>query len=172
VMLLARFGIPLELRRALPRLERSVPAVVLAVSLIGLVVPAAWPARSALTAPGSSDAIAWRPFAEAEIAKAVARGETVFVDVTADWCITCLVNKRLVLQREDIAARLNAKGVLALQADWTRPDPAIASFLARHRRYGIPFNVVYGPAAPNGVALPEILTVAAVETALTQAAGR
>ncbi|MSO70615.1 MAG: copper resistance protein [Alphaproteobacteria bacterium] len=168
---LARWRIPLELRRALPRFDRAMPVAVLAVSLVALVVPAAWPARSALTPPDAAGVIAWHPFAEGEIARAVARGETVFVDVTADWCITCLVNKRLVLQREDVAKRLNAKGVVAMQADWTRPDPAIAAFLVRNRRYGIPFNIVYGPGAPGGVALPEILTVVAVETALTQAQG-
>jgi suppressor for copper-sensitivity B len=169
---LARWRIPLEVRRALPRFDRAMPGVVLALSLIALVTPAAWPARSAFTAPDAAGAITWHPFAEGEIARAVARGETVFVDVTADWCITCLVNKRLVLQRDDVAGRLNAKGVLALQADWTRPDPAIASFLARNRRYGIPFNIVYGPGAPGGIALPEILTVAAVESALSQASGK
>ncbi|MND08084.1 hypothetical protein D3C83_304780 [compost metagenome] len=58
---------------------------------------------------------------------------------------------------------------MALRADWTRPDPAIADYLASHDRYGIPFNVVYGPGRPEGIVLPELLTVAtrleAIETA-------
>ena len=49
-----------------------------------------------------------------------------------------------------------------MQADWTNPDPTIADFLGRHGRYGIPFNIVYGPGAPAGIVLPELLTTEAV----------
>jgi suppressor for copper-sensitivity B len=62
--------------------------------------------------------------------------------------------------------------VLALRADWTRPNPEIAAFLRRYDRYGIPFNIVYGPGAPEGIVLPELLTQDAVQAALKQAAGR
>ena len=111
----------------------------------------------------------WQPFDEAAIPRLVAEGRTVFVDVTADWCISCQVNKVAVLERGDVYARLAAAGVVAMQADWTRPDPAIARFLARFGRYGIPFNVVYGPRAPEGIALPELLSPAPVLAALDQA---
>jgi suppressor for copper-sensitivity B len=57
-----------------------------------------------------------------------------------------------------------------MQADWTSPDPAISAFLAEYGRYGIPFNVVYGPGAPAGITLPELLTEAAVAAALERAA--
>jgi suppressor for copper-sensitivity B len=56
-------------------------------------------------------------------------------------------------------------------ADWTRPDPAITAYLTKFDRYGIPLNVVYGPKAPNGIALPELLTGDAVLAALKQASG-
>jgi len=59
--------------------------------------------------------------------------------------------------------------VVALQADWTQPDPAIAAYLRRFGRYGIPFDAVYGPAAPAGIALPELLTEAAVLEAFARA---
>jgi suppressor for copper-sensitivity B len=62
--------------------------------------------------------------------------------------------------------------VVALRADWTRPDPAIADYLASHGRYGIPFNAVYGPGRPEGVVLPELLTVAAMTDALDAAGSR
>ena len=113
----------------------------------------------------------WRPFDRAEIPRLVAAGKTVVVDVTADWCLTCQVNKRLVVADETIATRLKAPDVVALRADWTRPDPAIADYLASHGRYGIPFNVVYGPGRPDGVVLPELLTVAAMVEAI-ETAGR
>ncbi len=111
----------------------------------------------------------WRPFDEAAIAGLVEDGRTVFVDVTADWCLTCQVNKSFVLAQEDMMTRLEADGVVAMQADWTLPDDAIAAYLASFGRYGIPFNAVYGPGAPDGLALPELLTHDTVADALDKA---
>ena len=121
--------------------------------------------------PSPATAAYWRPFDRAAIAGLVGQGKTVFVDVTADWCLTCQANKRLVLSRESVADRLNAPGVVAMVADWTRPNDAIAAYLASFGRYGIPFNVVYGPRAPEGLPLPELLTEAAVLGALDRAGG-
>lgn len=98
-------------------------------------------------------------------------GETLLVDITADWCITCQVNKALVLERGTVAERLRSGDVALMRGDWTRPDPAIAEYLARHGRVGIPFNAVYGPAAPQGIALPELLTESAVLDAFGRAGG-
>jgi len=113
--------------------------------------------------------IGWTRFDKAEIARQVAAGKVVFVDVTADWCITCQFNKKRVLGVGEVAALLQAPGMVAMRADWTRPDPAIADYLAGFGRYGIPFNAVYGPGAEQGIPLPELLTesdvLAAVKTA-------
>jgi suppressor for copper-sensitivity B len=95
----------------------------------------------------------------------------VFVDVTADWCVTCIVNKRLVVESKEVNARLAAADVVAMQADWTRPDDRIARYLAANNRFGIPFNAVYGPGAPGGILLPELLTEGVVLDALARAAG-
>jgi suppressor for copper-sensitivity B len=114
----------------------------------------------------------WVAFDETAIANDVAQGKVVFVDVTADWCITCQANKKLVIDREPVATRLKQDGVVAMKADWTKPDPKIADFLGRHGRYGIPFNIVYGPGAPAGIVLPELLTSDAVTAALDQAGKR
>ena len=111
----------------------------------------------------------WQPFDERAIPGLVAQGKTVFVDVTAEWCITCRVNKTLVLSQEEVRTRLSAPGVVAMQADWTRPDEAISRYLARFGRYGIPFDAVYGPGLPEGRALPELLTRDAVLDALEKA---
>lgn len=113
----------------------------------------------------------WQVFDMAELRRIVAGGGTVFVDVTADWCITCQVNKKLVLEQGEVAAWLAGDGVTAMRADWTRPDPAIAAYLAGFGRYGIPFNAIYGPQAPDGIALPELLTDAAVLNIAARAAG-
>ena len=131
---------------------------------------------AALVAPPEPAPVAaadplWRPFERAAIAPAVARGEIVFVDVTADWCLTCKANKAATLDREPVASLLAAPNVTAMRADWTRPDEAIRRYLAAHGRFGIPFNAVYGPAAPDGIPLPELLTPGAVAEAMERAAG-
>ena len=100
----------------------------------------------------------WESFDQAEIARLVASGKTVFVDVTADWCITCQVNKKVVLDTQPVASWLDSQNVVAMRADWTRPNQEITNYLASFGRYGIPFNAVYGPDAPQGIALPELLT--------------
>jgi suppressor for copper-sensitivity B len=111
----------------------------------------------------------WRPFDLKAVETLVGEGRVVFVDVTADWCITCQVNKATVVSRGEVAARLADGRVVPMRADWTRPNDEIARYLANFGRYGIPFNVVYGPAAPEGIPLPEILTREAVLAAFEQA---
>lgn len=121
--------------------------------------------------PAAADkaGVAWTAFDQGAIRRAVAEGKVVFVDVTADWCITCKVNKAAVVERGAVAARLNGGGVIPMRADWTKPDEAIARYLASFGRYGIPFNAVYGPGAPDGIALSELLTEAEVLAALDKA---
>jgi len=152
--------------RALDGVRRWGPAIAVAVAGLAAVgVLVAPPARQA------PDGLEWARFSEAELARRVAGGETVLVDVTADWCVTCKWNKAAVLTQTPIKERL-AGDVMPMQADWTRHDPEIASYLAKFRRFGIPFNAVYGPAAPEGVALPELLTAEEVEAAIARAQGK
>jgi len=157
------------------RLESSArwagPALAGLLALVAFAIPAAF-GPSAGAAPTVSDAKArWVPFAERAIRDEVSAGRVVFVDVTADWCITCQANKKLVLNRGEVAKRLDDAGLVAMRADWTRPDEGIARYLASHGRYGIPFNIVYGPGAPEGIALPELLTESVVLEALDRARG-
>lgn len=147
-----------------PAIRRGAPALaVLAALLMPLASPAPPPASGA-------DGI-WHPFDQASIAGLVENGHVVFVDVTADWCLSCKVNERLVLDTSGVLARLRAPGVVAMRADWTQPSETIAAYLHRFGRYGIPFNAVYGPGAPEGLPLSEFLTVEAVTDALRHAAG-
>ena len=113
----------------------------------------------------------WKPFDRAAIPGLVAAGKTVFVDVTADWCITCQLNKTLVIYEDDVMARLTGDPVVSMQADWTLPSEAISNYLAGFGRYGIPFDAVYGPGATEGIVLPELLSKEAVIDALGRAAG-
>jgi suppressor for copper-sensitivity B len=134
--------------------------------LIALLAPLAVPSAPRIA---KTDQF-WQVWSTAAVAPLVTEGRVVLVDVTADWCLTCKVNKAAVLDRGDVAAKLTSGEITGLKADWTRPDPAIAAFLSQHGRYGIPFNIVYGPAAPNGLILPELLTEGVVIDALSRAA--
>jgi suppressor for copper-sensitivity B len=117
----------------------------------------------------SQEKVSWQKFDDEQIPALVQNGKIVFVDVTARWCLTCLYNKRTVTDTDDIAAELNKPDHVAMLADWTNPDPKITAYLVSFQRSGIPFNVVYGPGAPQGIVLPELLTKGAVINALQQA---
>jgi suppressor for copper-sensitivity B len=161
--LMTAAALALWLLRA-PLARRVVPSALFASAFL---VPAL------LSAPPSAapaDAF-WRPFDRQAIDRLVAEGHIVFVDVTAEWCLTCKLNKQLVIAAPEVNARLKAPGVVAMRADWTRPSDVIAAYLRSFGRYGIPFNAVYGPHAPRGLALSEILTTDQVLTALREAGG-
>ena len=160
-----------------------VAAAALVASLRGRIGPSAWPAAAAIAlaalvapallpprAEASSDA-AWAAFDRAAIAERVAEDRVVFVDVTADWCLTCQANKRVVLERGAVARALASEAVVPMRADWTRPDEAIRRYLEENGRYGIPFYAAYGPGRPDGVVLPEVLTPRLVLDALAEAGG-
>ena len=114
----------------------------------------------------------WAAFDPARIAAEVTRGRVVYVNITAAWCITCKVNESLVLERPAVQARLRTADVVAMRGDWTRPDPAIADFLAGFQRYGIPFDAVFGPGLPAGEALPELLSEQAILALIARAAAQ
>ncbi|WP_305462279.1 protein-disulfide reductase DsbD family protein [Photobacterium leiognathi] len=104
-----------------------------------------------------------------KIAEQVAQGKTVFVDVTADWCITCKANKVGVLLQEPVYSALSADNIELMRGDWTKPSDYVTGFLQSHGRFGVPFNIVYGPNAPEGIPLPVILTNDEVLNAIQQA---
>lgn len=157
----------LNLRR---RLDPGVAtAAILGLALAAFISPPTL--GGPVAARSAGEAGAWQPLDAARIAGLVAQGKVVFVDVTADWCITCQYNKVQVLDDRRVTARLEAAGAVTLRGDWTRPDPAISAYLESFGRYGIPFNAVYGPGLPAGKALPEILSVSGVLAVLDEAAG-
>lgn len=123
------------------------------------------------TAPMTTDrdGVAWRAFEPARIDALVREGRTVFVDVSADWCLTCKVNEKGALAAQEVRAILGSAQMVPMKGDWTRPDEGIARFLKSHGRYGIPFYLVVGPSAPQGILLPELLTVTAVRDAVNRA---
>jgi len=94
-----------------------------------------------------------------------ASGRTVFVNMTADWCVTCKANEKRVLATDEFRASLEAADAEYLVGDWTNVDPAITKFLEAHGAVGVPLYVVFH-GNDNGVVLPTVLTQAAVDAAL------
>lgn len=117
------------------------------------------------------DRIAWQPLSEQAITDALAANKRVFVDVTADWCVTCKANKYNVLLRDDVQQALSAPDVVALRGDWSRPSGTVSQFLTRRQSAAVPFNQIYGPAQPQGTILPALLNREGVLNALSAAKG-
>jgi suppressor for copper-sensitivity B len=134
---------------------------------VGVAATAA-PARAAgLEGPGAG-LIAWVPFDAAEAQRLAAAGTPVFVDVTADWCFTCKVNERFVLDTPPVADAFATHGVVPMRADWTNRDAAIGDLLASHGRYGIPFYMLYRPGSEPHV-FGELITQEGVIRVVRQA---
>ena len=112
-----------------------------------------WPAQA-------EDSVAWKAFDSAQLEQWTQSSKPVLVNVTADWCISCLSNERLVFSDPEIAQM----DVHFLKADWTEYDPDITSYLDRFNRAGVPLYVVYSQG--EVAVLPQILTVPMVKRAL------
>tara|TARA_Y100001968_G_scaffold30279_1_gene23415 strand:+ start:281 stop:742 length:462 start_codon:yes stop_codon:yes gene_type:complete len=111
----------------------------------------------------------WKVFHEEQISKYVNAGNTVIVDISADWCITCKVNEELFISNGLIADALKSGELIGMKADWTSPNDKIANYLMSFNRYGIPFTVIYGPKAETGIVLPELLSEDAIKNAIKAA---
>src|SRR4030095_448685 len=130
--------------------------------MLALAVVIAWPlfARDAdsvkttdASAPIAGD---WTPFTPTRVADFTAAGRPVFIDFTAAWCVTCQVNKRLVLNTDAVRAAFAKRNVALVRADWTRRDPAITQALAALGRSGVPVYVLHRP-GKTPLLLPEVL---------------
>ncbi|MEN9468458.1 MAG: Thiol:disulfide interchange protein DsbD precursor [Verrucomicrobiota bacterium] len=113
------------------------------------------------------DSIAWVDFSEARLKSELAAGRNVFVDFTADWCITCKFNERTAINTPAVRALLAEKNIVPIKADWTNSNPEITAALKGFGRVGVPLYVLY-PAADssNPIVLPELLTEAILVDAL------
>jgi thiol:disulfide interchange protein len=135
-------------------------------SLIGAVLLGSVRGEPTLSGnqPEREGVVRWSPEALKDFRAA---GKPVFVDVTADWCITCLANEQAVLFTDETKAAFVAAGVTYMVADWTNYDPLIGEFVRGHGRNGIPLYVLYGnaPDAPPLI-LPQLLTTRVVLEAL------
>lgn len=102
---------------------------------------------------------AWEPFSQARLDALRAEGKPVFVNFTAAWCITCLVNERTALGQDRVLSTFKAQGITYLKGDWTHQNPEITRVLSQHGRSGVPLYLFFG-AGKNTPAtvLPQVLT--------------
>jgi thiol:disulfide interchange protein DsbD len=105
------------------------------------------------------ETMTWQPYTPATFQAARASGKPVFVDFTADWCLSCKFNEATVLRSAEVEQKLRDDNVQVLKADWTQYDPEITKQLSAVERSGVPTYVIY-PAGANSNAdvLPELLT--------------
>ena len=160
-------------------------AFALAIAVIG--VAALWPvqqlpsAREAAAAAGA-DASAGEPsqtaadgsvpYSADALAALRAEGRVVFVNMTADWCVSCKANERAVLSTDAFAAARDGANAVYMKGDWTDVDPAITAYLQQYGAVGVPFYAVYPAGGGEPEILPNLLTIGMVETALTKAAAK
>jgi thiol:disulfide interchange protein DsbD len=128
----------------------------------------AGPLVSASELDWGGDDVPWQPFSEARVAEL--EGQAVFIDFTADWCLTCKVNEKTVLNTQTVRDAMKNAGVVPLKADWTRKDAVITEWLQRYGRAGVPFYlVVPKDRSVDPIPLPEVITPDLVARALARA---
>jgi thiol:disulfide interchange protein DsbD len=148
------------------RFASALSAAALVAGGLALVVTQAQPAPAASSASVSTGTIVWEPFSPEKVAQARAAGKPVFLDFTADWCLTCQVNERVAFGSAEVQARFRDKGIVALRADWTLKDDAITRTLEGFGRQGVPLYVLYAPGKEAPLLLPEVVTPGIVLQAL------
>jgi thiol:disulfide interchange protein DsbD len=147
---------------------------------LGRAIAAASVLASIALLPGLVDAVADQradaapgeePYSEARLASLRADGRPVFVNMTAAWCVTCLVNERVALSPPAVRDAFARRHVAYLKGDWTRADAAITRFLRAHDRDGVPLYLFYPPGDGAPTVLPQILTQSTVLDALNKVPG-
>jgi thiol:disulfide interchange protein len=126
-------------------------------------------ATSVAVAEGS-DAIAWRDFFDTNVEERAAAGETVFIDFTASWCVSCKFFERTVIETDDIKAAFKKDCVLPVKADYTNEDDRITTWLKRFKRPGVPMYLIIPAGQPEKpIRLPDLLTKSALLEGLKKA---
>ena len=130
----------------------------LAATLASLGLIGTAPTPQAATASIDTAGIRSMPYTAAAVAQARTANRAVFVDATAAWCITCLVNEKVALSGARVHDAFASRHIAFFVADWTNRNPQITALLAAHGRSGVPLYLYYAPGAAEAVVLPQILT--------------
>jgi thiol:disulfide interchange protein/DsbC/DsbD-like thiol-disulfide interchange protein len=125
-----------------------------------------------LSGSNTTEGIAWKAFTLADLENELRGEKTVFVDFTAEWCLTCKVNEKSVLADRAVIDKFKALNVVSIRADWTNRNPDITRLLQKFGRSGVPLYVIFPPARRNApIVLPEVITAGIVLEALDKASG-
>ena len=158
-----------------PLTQRAVRAAALALFVIGFAkgLPSSKEiegsrsreclANETTTAEPDAFGLIWEPYSEARLSALMAQGRSVYLDFTAEWCITCQVNERIVFSSSEVRALIVQKNVALMKGDWTTRSPSITAALRRYGRNGVPLNVIIKDGKQDSaIVLPNILTPGAV----------
>jgi thiol:disulfide interchange protein len=139
----------------------------LAIGAMGLVLLLAAASYGFVTKPSQ---LVWKAFSKSTLDEALASGKPVFIDFTADWCITCKTNERFAIDTPKVRQEFSKRNVVALKADWTKGDPEITQILKQYGRAGVPMYLIYpsGTKEAQPVLLPELITSETVLDALNK----
>jgi len=149
--------------------KRATMIAALVLAVVGCLF--AWPGNKTAEAVADEVSGPWKRWSPAALASARAEGRAVFVDFTAAWCVTCQVNKRLVLESDAVHNRFEQRKVVQLRADWTNQDAQITAALRDLGRIGVPVYAVYAAGSQGApILLPELLTQERVLRAIDEAA--
>ena len=107
--------------------------------------------------------LAWENFDQNKIKILVEQNRSIFVDITADWCITCKVNKLLVLDDKKFSDIVKKYNLILMRGDLTKPNKDIMLYMKKFDRYGIPFNAIYSVDNSTGILLSELLTIKEIQ---------
>ena len=166
------FWLALAARRAThPLRQRALRAFGLIAAIIGVAVGTpsssevegtrsrACIANETTTAEPDVFGLIWEPYSEQRLATLLSQGRSVYLDFTAEWCITCQVNERLVFSSSEVRALIVQKNVALMRGDWTTKSPSITAALRRYGRNGVPLNVIIKQGKQDSaVVLPNLLT--------------
>jgi thiol:disulfide interchange protein DsbD len=121
--------------------------------------------EAGMASAAPQERLAYQPYTAERFAALEAAGTPVFVNLTASWCVTCLINERVALDNDAVRHAFAARGIVALKGDWTNQNPEITALLQQFGRSGVPLYLLYsGRGTP--VILPQLLTAASVLDAL------
>jgi thiol:disulfide interchange protein/DsbC/DsbD-like thiol-disulfide interchange protein len=127
----------------------------------------------ALSSGGSreeSGGIPWEPFSLTGLEEHLRQAKPVFIDFTAEWCLTCKVNERSVMGNQDVIEKFRNSNIVAIRADWTNRNPEITKLLAKFGRSGVPLYVIFPAGRPTApIILPEVITSGMVIDAINRA---
>jgi len=146
-------------------LRRGLASVAVLLALAAVLKLEDGPATAASASGGPSQGVnfeGWEKFSRQRMTEAAAAGKPVFVDFTAAWCITCLVNERVALETAATRQAFAQTGTVKLKGDWTNRDPEITGLLKELGRAGVPLYLYWPPGAERPKILPQVLTETAI----------